>query len=130
MAESVEESTKGDRELALVNNILAWRAVHQCVRDRNQWVNAWPLTRLPDPYKPTRFAGTDRELVCVSGVVAAEDTLRQRLRAAPGGAALSTVDEEEVAEDGGAGKGPGGRKKKKKKWGNGNGAAAEGTEKA
>ena len=68
--------------------------------------------------------------MCVSGVVAAEDTLRQRLRASPGGYQLSTVNEEEGAEEPGEdGKGLGGRKKKKKKWGRGNGAAAE-TEKA
>ena len=80
LCEAVEQGTQGRHDLATATNILAWKAIHQYVRDRKSWKNAWPLTTLVDPYRPTAWAGNDRELVVVAGLGQAEETLRARLK--------------------------------------------------
>ena len=99
LADIVEAHTRGEPTLALASSILAWKAVHQAAQDRDRWNRAWLLNRIVDPYKEYRFAGTEKELIAVSGYATAEDALKNRLNPKGLGKGIPEVEGDATGAD-------------------------------
>lgn len=109
----------GSRLVGQAQSIQLLKALRQVAADKGSWRVAWKFVNLPDPYTPTMFGGTERELEVIATELRAEDDLRRRLRGqgsenkAPSG--TDDEPEEPDGDFGGADENGDGKKKKSKK---------------